>query len=121
MKSDEPKGTYERGGRAKRVLWPPYDPRERELLQRKFFGDWESLGFMSRFWEPVYDERDTLQWRMLAEAWRLSRNGMQYSDIDSKLGWTYGTARALVVGSNRHPNLAVADQSCRSLWRPLRI
>jgi len=80
MKSDELSETDEGGGRA-RIRWPLYDGREPELLERMCLGDWKSLDFMSRFWESVYDERDLLQWKRLAAAWRLRASGKSFNNI----------------------------------------
>jgi len=113
----EQKRTNERGGRA-RVRWPPYTRRERELLERKLLGDWESLGFMSRFWEPVYDERDTLQWRRIARAWRLRLSGKKYKEISRELGTDQRKACALVSGRKLRPYLASMYLNAEMLPKP---
>jgi hypothetical protein len=105
MKSDEQNETENVGGRA-RVRWPPYTQRERELLERKFLGDWKNLDFMERFWEPVYDERDLLQWRRIAKAWRLRLSGRSYKEISRELGIDQRKECALVSGRNLRPYLA---------------
>lgn len=61
---------------------------------------------MERFWEPVYDERDKLQWGRLANALRLRSSGTGFKIISNEVGIDQRMACALVSGRNLRPYLA---------------
>ena len=73
---------------------------------------------MRSFWEPVYDERDLLQWRRIAKAWRLRLSGQSYKDISRELGIDQRKCCALVSGRNLRPYLASMYLNAKMLAKP---
>jgi hypothetical protein len=101
-----------------RVRWPAYAPRERAILKAKFLGDWQDLGFLENFWNPIYDDEDILQYRKAADVWRLRLAGRTFKSISVELGIDQRKACALVSGKNLHPYLVQLFLSSEVLSRP---
>lgn len=88
------------------------------MLDGKFPGDWENLGFLRGFWNPIWDHRDVVQYRRLAQAWRLRHQGRSFNDISKELAVDTGRACALVSGKNLRPYLAQMYLNCEMLAEP---
>lgn len=97
--------TTDQNNRGGRTRWPPFTPQERSILEAKFLGNWNRLDFLETFWNPIYDKKDLLQYRRIAQAWRLRLSGETFKDIGGELGIDERKACALVSGKNLRPFL----------------
>jgi hypothetical protein len=88
------------------------------VLRQKLLKSPDVIDFVDNFWNINYDDGDLLQYRRLANTWKLREKGLSFKAIGQQLQLDQRKACGLVSGYNNHPYLAQMYLNAQKLGQP---